>query len=124
MISKIISVLTLGMCKAKEKGFFKKLLDKNDPELATSNFLVISMLMIGLLLLFVPVLILTIEAVYNHTITTDLNGLASYITSVAAIFATAGITKIGVHYTDKKTENEEIEYGRSRNSSNTAMSGD
>ena len=102
MINKIIRILTLGMIKGKEKGFFKKLLDKNDPEIATSNFFIICVLGIGLLLLFVPVFILVIEAWFNHTISTDLSGMASYIMAVAAIFTSAGITKIGVHYTDNK----------------------
>lgn len=102
MINKIIRILTLGMIKGKEKGFFKKLLDKNDPEVATSNFFIICVLGIGLLLLFVPVFILVIEAWFNHTISTDLSGMASYIMAVAAIFTSAGITKIGVHYTDNK----------------------
>jgi len=31
--------------------------------------------------------------VFNHTIQTDLNGMAAYIGSVAGLFATAGITK-------------------------------
>lgn len=33
------------------------------------------------------------EVFYNHTITTDLNGLAAYIGAVAGLFASAGITK-------------------------------
>lgn len=41
----------------------------------------------------VPVVLLIIEVCYNHTIQTDLNGLAAYIASVAGIFASAGITK-------------------------------
>lgn len=102
MIDKIIKTVTTGMIKAKEKGFFRKLMDKNDPEVATSNFFIISLLGIGLVLLAVPVFILIIEAWNNHTITTDLNGMASYIMAVAAIFTSAGITKIGIHYTDNK----------------------
>ncbi len=102
MINKIIRILTLGMIKGKEKGFFKKLLDKNDPEVATSNFFIICVLGIGLLLLAVPIFILVIEAWFNHTISTDLSGMASYIMAVAAIFTSAGITKIGVHYTDNR----------------------
>lgn len=104
MVNKFISLFVKNMVKQSKKGFFAKLLDKNDPALATSNFLVVSMLLVGLVLLTVPIFILIIESWYNHTISTDLNGLAAYITSVAAIFATAGITKIGVHYTDSRNE--------------------
>ena len=102
MINKIIKTVTTGMIKVKEKGFFRKLLDKNDPEVATSNFFIICLLGIGLILLAVPVFILIVEAWNNHTITTDLNGMAAYIMAVAAIFTSAGITKIGIHYTDNK----------------------
>lgn len=100
---RILSILTFGLMKYKKhkKNFFKRLVDKNDTTVAVSSVLVLSMLFIGLLLLALPIYILVIEAWFNHTITTDLNGLATYITAVSAIFATAGITKIGVQWTDK-----------------------
>lgn len=41
----------------------------------------------------IPAMVLTIEVVYNHTIQTDLQGMAAYIGAVAGLFATAGITK-------------------------------
>lgn len=102
MIDKFIKTVTIGMIKAKEKSFFGKLLDKNNAEVAASNFFIISLLGIGLILLAVPIFILIVEAWTNHTISTDLNGMASYIMAVAAIFTSAGITKIGIHYTDNK----------------------
>ena len=104
--------------RANKKGFFRKLMDKNDPEIAASNFFVISVLAIGLVLLAVPIFALIIEAWYNHTIGTDLNGMAAYIMAVAAIFTSAGITKIGVHYTDNKyleSRMKEREYERREN---------
>jgi len=102
---RILSILTFGLMGSKnKKNFFSRLVDKNDTKVAVSSVLVLAMLCIGLLLLAVPIFILIIEAWYNHTITTDLNGLATYISAVAAIFATAGITKIGVQWTDRNKQ--------------------
>lgn len=39
---------------------------------------------------------------YNHTIQTDLNGLAAYIGAVAGVFASAGITKAWSEKYEKK----------------------
>jgi len=102
MINKFICKVIETMEKLDKRGFFRKLMDKNEPEVAASNFFVVCVLAIGLILLAVPVFILVIEAIFNHTIATDLNGMAAYIMAVAAIFTSAGITKIGVHYSDTR----------------------
>ena len=102
MINKIINKVTNTMENLDKRGFFRKLMDKNEPEVAASNFFVVCVLAIGLVLLAVPIFILVIEAIFNHTIATDLNGMAAYIMAVAAIFTSAGITKIGVHYSDTR----------------------
>ena len=102
MLNESLNIVTKCIMSANKKGFFRKLMDKNDPEIAASNFFVICVLAIGLVLLAVPIFALIIEAWFNHTISTDLNGMAAYIMAVAAIFTSAGITKIGVHYTDNK----------------------
>ena len=49
--------------------------------------------MIGCVLLAVPAFALTFEVLTNATITTSLEGFASYIAAVGTLFATAGITK-------------------------------
>ena len=106
MIDKILKCVTFGLYKGKEKlmkkGFFKRALDKNDTSVALSSIIV--------LLLLVPMFILCIEAWYNHTITTDLNGLAAYIGAVTAIFVTAGSIKVGIHWSDGKTERAKMEH--------------
>lgn len=60
---------------------------------STKNFFLVSVTTIGCLLLLVPAITLIIEVSFNHTVTTDLSGMAEYIGAVAAIFASAGITK-------------------------------
>jgi hypothetical protein len=65
----------------------------NNTGVSSKNFFLVAVTLIGCLLLLVPVALLLIEVCYNHTIQTDLNGLAAYIASVAGIFASAGITK-------------------------------
>lgn len=65
----------------------------NNTGISSKNFFLVAATIIGLILLLVPAVLLIIEVCYNHTIQTNLNGLAAYIASVAGIFASAGITK-------------------------------
>lgn len=114
MIDKILKCLSFGLYKGKEhimkKGFFKRALDKNDTSVALSSIIVLLLMCVGVLLLLVPLFILCIEAWYNHTITTDLNGMAAYIGAVTTIFVTAGSIKVGIHWSDGKTERSRLEH--------------
>lgn len=73
-------------------NWFLSLIKSNTGTSSKSFFLVVVTL-IGCLLLLVPAIILLVEVFTNHTISTDLNGLAAYIGAVASLFATAGLTK-------------------------------
>lgn len=73
-------------------SFISKLI-KNNTGVSSKNFFLVSVTIIGMILLIVPAIVLLIEVIINHTIATDLNGLAAYIAAVAGIFASAGITK-------------------------------
>ena len=66
---------------------------QNNTGISSKNFFLVAVTLIGLLLLLVPVVVLLVEVFTIKTIHTDLNGLAAYIASVAAIFTSAGITK-------------------------------
>ena len=66
---------------------------QNNTGISSKNFFLVAVTLIGLLLLLVPVVVLLVEVFATNTIHTDLNGLAAYIASVAAIFTSAGITK-------------------------------
>ena len=66
---------------------------QNNTGISSKNFFLVAVTLIGLLLLLVPVIVLLVEVFATKTIHTDLNGLAAYIASVAAIFTSAGITK-------------------------------
>lgn len=87
-------------------GWWKRLLDKNDTTVSSSSFYLVSVTLVGLLLLFVPMVVLIIEVIYNHTVATDLNGMAAYIASVAGLFASGGIVKGWISYNDSKTNIE------------------
>lgn len=87
-------------------SFFTNLIKQNTGISSKSFFLVIVTL-IGCLLLLVPMVVLIIEVWYNHTIQTDLNGLAAYIGAVASIFATAGITKAWSEKYEDRYKNKE-----------------
>lgn len=79
--------------KKKRTTFFEKLVE-NNTGVSSKNFFLVIVTSIGCLLLFVPVFTLIVEAIFQHTITTDLFAMAAYITAVSAIFASAGITKV------------------------------
>lgn len=66
---------------------------QNNTGISSKNFFLVSVTLIGLILLVVPAICLLVEVICNHTIQTDLSGMAAYIGSVAGIFASAGITK-------------------------------
>jgi len=90
--------------------WWKKLLDKNDTSVSSSSFYLVSVTIVGLLLLIVPMIVLIVEVIFNHTVQTDLNGMAAYITSVAALFATGGIVKGWISYNDSKTNMEKYKH--------------
>jgi hypothetical protein len=73
-------------------NFLNKLI-RNNTGVSAKNFFLITVTIIGCVLLLVPAFTLVIEAIFNHTIVTSLEGFASYIAAVAGLFATAGITK-------------------------------
>ena len=87
------SKMTVCIKKAIKGNFFSKLIQRNSGYSSKSFFLVV-VTFIGTLLLAVPIFSLTIEAWYNHTITTDLTAMAAYITAVAAVFTSVGLTKV------------------------------
>lgn len=66
---------------------------KNNTGISSKNFFLVVLTIIGCILLIIPAIILLVEIFFNHTITTDLTGLATYIGAVSSIFATAGLTK-------------------------------
>lgn len=78
--------------KKNPTSYFGKLID-NNTGVSSKNFFLIVVTLIGCLLLLVPAFTLTFEVIFTHTITTSLDGFASYIAAVAGLFATAGITK-------------------------------
>lgn len=84
--------------------YIEKLI-KNNTGVSSKNFFLVVVTIIGCILLIIPAIILAIEVFYNHTIVTNLDGMAAYIASVAAIFTSAGITKAwSERYENNKTK--------------------
>ena len=83
--------ITLYINNMKDNIFTK--LIKTNSGYSSKSFFLLAITIIGLILLIVPAFALCIEAYYNHTIQTNLSDMAAYIASVAAIFASGGITK-------------------------------
>lgn len=78
---------------------------KNNTGVSSKNFFLVAVTIIGLILLLVPAVLLIVEVIYNHTIATDLSGLAAYIGAVAAVFTSAGITKAWSEKYERKDSN-------------------
>lgn len=91
-LMRILRTIFMSKNVNKEESFFKKLVSNNSGVSSKSFFLVVVTL-IGFLLLLVPAITLIVEVIFTHTIATDLTGMAAYITAVASLFLSAGITK-------------------------------
>ena len=88
------------MRKKKRKGWLARLVDMDDYTVSASTVFLIFTTVIALVLLLVPAIALLIEIFYNHTIATDLSGMAEYIAAVCGIFASGGILKGWTNYTN------------------------
>ena len=84
-------------------NFFNKLIEK-DTGVSSKSFFLVIVTLVGAFLLLVPAIILIVEVCYNHTIQTDLNGLAAYIGAVAGVFVSAGVTKVWGSKYDNRNE--------------------
>ena len=102
--------MTVYIKKAIKGNFFSKLIQQNSGYSSKSFFLVV-VTFIGTLLLAVPIFSLTIEAWYNHTITTDLTAMAAYITAVAAVFTSVGLTKVWSEKYEHKLPGSDGKFG-------------
>ena len=96
--------------KIVKGNFFSKLVQQNSGYSSKSFFLVV-VTFIGTLLLAVPIFSLTIEAWYNHTINTDLTAMAAYITAVAAVFTSVGLTKVWSEKYEHKLPGSDGKFG-------------
>lgn len=97
--------------RKKKKGWFARLVDMDDTTVSASTVFLIITSVIALVLLLVPAIALLIEVFYNHTIATDLSGMAQYIAAVCGIFASGGILKGWTNYSNyrfNKKSPEEI----------------
>ena len=102
--------MTVYIKKIVKGNFFSKLVQQNSGYSSKSFFLVV-VTFIGTLLLVVPIFSLTIEAWYNHTITTDLTAMAAYITAVAAVFTSVGLTKVWSEKYEHKLPGSDGKFG-------------
>ena len=104
------SKMTVYIKKIVKGNFLSKLVQQNSGYSSKSFFLVV-VTFIGTLLLAVPIFSLTIEAWYNHTITTDLTAMAAYITAVAAVFTSVGLTKVWSEKYEHKLPGSDGKFG-------------
>ena len=104
------SKMTVYIKKIVKGNFFSKLVQQNSGYSSKSFFLVV-VTFIGTLMLAVPIFSLTIEAWYNHTITTDLTAMAAYITAVAAVFTSVGLTKVWSEKYEHKLPGSDGKFG-------------
>lgn len=97
--------------KKKRKGWLSRLFDMEDQSVSASTVFLFLTSFIALFLLLVPAIAMLIEVCYNHTIASDISGMAEYIAAVCGIFAAGGILKGWTNYTNyrfNKKSPEEI----------------
>lgn len=83
-----------------QKGWIARLVDMNDTTVSASTVFLLITSIVAIVLLLVPAVVLLIEVCFNHTISTDLSGMAEYIVAVAGIFASGGILKGWTNYSN------------------------
>ena len=98
--------------KKKQKGWLARLVDMDDTSVSASTVFLLLTSGVALLLLTVPAVALLIEVCYNHTIATDLSGMAQYIAAATGIFASGGVLKGWTNYANyrfnKKNSKKQI----------------
>ena len=101
------------MSKKKRKSWFARLFDMNDTSVSASTLFLVITSTIAIILLLVPAVALLVEVFFNHTIATDLSGMAQYIAAVCGIFASGGILKGWTNYSsyrfNKQSQKEIVE---------------
>lgn len=101
------------MAKKKRKTWISRLFDMDDSTVSASTVFLFLTSFIALFLLLVPAIAMLIEVYFNHTIASDISGMAEYIAAVCGIFASGGILKGWTNYTNyrfNKKSKEEIAY--------------
>ena len=91
--------------RTKSTDNYMNKLIKDDNNVSVGNFFLVTTTIVGILLLLIPLFTLTIEAWFNHTISTDLNGMAAYIIAVCSIFTVGGLTHGWTSWAKSKFEN-------------------
>lgn len=103
MFKKIFSLFAskkLMGSKPKE-SFFQKLI-KEDTNVSMMNFFLMATLGVGVILLFVPVIGMSVDIWFNHTMTINLSDMALYVGAVAGIFAAGGLSSSWTEYAYSK----------------------
>jgi len=90
------------MAKKKKRSWLSRLFDMKDTTVSASTVFMIITSIVATVLLIVPAIVLIIEVVYNHTITTDLTGMGAYVSAVVALYASGGLVKGWTNYSNYK----------------------
>lgn len=108
-INKLKSIVLNFMAKQK-KTWLGKLFDSDDKSVSASTVFLLLTSLTAIILLIVPAIVLLVEVHYNHTIASDIEGLATYIGAVSTIFISGGLLKGWTTYNNwkfKPTSKEE-----------------
>jgi uncharacterized membrane protein YhaH (DUF805 family) len=87
--------------KTVRKSFFAKLV-QNNSGVSSKNFFLVCTTIIGMVLLSVLIAGFIVDMIFQHTITINMNEAATFIASVASLFAAAGLTKAGSEWSENK----------------------
>jgi len=90
------------MAKKKKRSWISRLFDMDDNTVSASTVFMVATSLVATVLLLVPAIVLIIEVVYNHTITTDLTGMGTYISAIVALYASGGLVKGWTNYSNYK----------------------
>lgn len=103
MFNKILNFISFGfMGKTKKKDSFWAKMVKEDTNVSAMNFFLMATLAVGVILLFVPVIGMIVDIIYNHTMTINMSDLGAYIVAVAGIFAAGGLSSAWTEFAYSK----------------------
>lgn len=104
-------------------NYVKQLIKSNTGE-SSKGFLVVTITLASLSLLFICGISLVIDVIVNGHIVTDLLGMAAFITSISTLLGAVGLTKVYGDKFDNESYRDIMNYSSKYSSSNKGNNDD
>lgn len=102
----LITLTMKQMNKLRRYGFWGSLVRANTG-VSSLNFYLIGTTLAGISLLALVIFAISWEVIHNNSVTSDINGWAAFVASVATLFASAGIAKGWSNWSENKFHHDD-----------------